>query len=107
MAALEIKFKDLGVRVDKLIAVPTHPKVVWDDFTYPRVACFGGIALDVLRYRNRLDRFTAEIKIRLGARFAVVYRANSLDCLPRRACRAGPDLDQKSRLPSNRKRVPR
>lgn len=47
--------------------VATDPRVVWDGFTYPRVACFGGIV------NSRVDsRANRRVIIRRGAIIAIV-----------------------------------
>lgn len=33
-----------------------YPRVVWDDLTYPRVACFGAMIIDLIEVGGRCSR---------------------------------------------------
>lgn len=47
--------------------ISTHPKVVWEDLTYPNVACFGAILETALIERKLPDEVTTVLRSRWEA----------------------------------------
>lgn len=65
----------------QLVRRGTHPKVVWEDFTYPKVACLGAMVVMVLRL-VMVDKKIRR-KFVFVAIFATIWRVEARlgDCL--------------------------